>query len=113
MSVRKNVQEGIAVLMLVFLGLFAVLLLGFIFANLGPTNAGLLTSDNAYNSTARIQNLSLAAGETYANNADTQVTVVSVYIILLLLVGIFVYFAAQILGGKMMGGRKSSSSGFN
>lgn len=103
-SVRDFAQIGFTLLGV----LFGFLIMGFIFGNLGPTQAGLTVGSVAFNLSQATQNNSLAAINTYSANAGTQFTTLSIAITLALLVAVFVFFwKAFQMGG---GGRGRSRS---
>ncbi len=72
--------------------LFGMMIMSFIFGQLGPGSTGLTSSDPGYNETLLIQNNSLQAIVTYSAGASTQFNTVSIAIILGLLIAVFLIF---------------------
>jgi len=113
MDTRKTVM-GFAMIVFILLGiLFGTQIMTFIFAQLGPEQAGLTSNDAGYNESLTIQNDSLYAITRYTGQSDTQFLVVGIAITLLILIALFVvfwkYFMTDTIG--KMGGSKSGSFG--
>ncbi len=86
--------------------LFGMMIMTFIFGQLGPSASGLTASDPGYNESLTVQNNSLVAITTYTAGASTQLNTVSIAIILILLIGVFLVFWKIFVTNK-----KSSDSG--
>jgi len=113
MDAQKTVM-GFAMIVFILLGiLFGTQIMTFIFAQLGPSQAGLTVSDVGYNESLTIQNDSLYAITQYTGQSDTQFLVVGIAITLLILIALFIvfwkYFMTDTIG--KMGGSKSGSFG--
>ncbi len=72
--------------------LFGMVIMSFIFGQLGPSSTGLTSADPGFNETLIIQNNSLQAIVTYSEGASTQFNTVSIAIILSLLIAVFLIF---------------------
>ena len=105
MNVKKEIVALIGIVFLLLGALFGVNIMSFIFGNLGPENAGLVVTDAAYNVSAEIQNQSLQAGLTYAQNASNQMNIVNITIILALLIFLFFLFWKVIQGVQSESGK--------
>ena len=92
MDIKKDMIVLVGIVFLLLGALFGVNIMSFIFGNLSPADAGLTTDDPAYNVSKEIQNQSLQAGLTYAQNASNQMNIVNVTIILALLIFLFFLF---------------------
>lgn len=106
---------GFAMVVFVLLGiLFGAQIMTFIFAQLGPANAGLTASDAGYNTSLEIQNDSLYAISQYSGQSGTQFLVIGIAITLLILILLFVVFWKYFMKdtiGQMGGGSSSGSFG--
>lgn len=98
-----------AVIAFTLLGvLFGMMIMNFIFGQLGPSSTGLTAADPGYNESLIIQNNSLQGIVTYTNGSSTQFNTVSIAIILVLLIGVFLLFWKIFVADKK---KKASSSG--
>jgi len=109
----QKVVMGFAMLVFILLGvLFGTQIMTFIFAQLGPTSAGLTIDDVGYNESLTIQNDSLVAITKYTGQADTQFLVAGIAITLLILIALFIvfwkYFMKDTIGGEMGAGKSGS-----
>lgn len=108
----NETSKAVLASVFIFFGLLAALfganIMTFIFGQLGPTAAGLTVSDVGYNESLAVQNASLQGIKVYAESSSTQFNVVSITIILILLVGVFIFFWKTFMGngkkGAAMGG---------
>jgi len=100
---QKSVVTTILILFTLLGALFGAQIMTFIFGQLGPEAAGLTSADAAYNVSLQVQNNSLQAINTYSQGASTQMTVVSIVVILLLLIGLFVVFWKSFMGDGKKG----------
>lgn len=89
--------------------LFGMMIMTFIFGQLGPGATGLSASDVGYNESLEIQNNSLQAVVTYTDASSTQFNTISIAIVLILLIGVFLVFW-KIFVGKDKGDRGSGGS---
>ena len=90
--------------------LFGMMIMTFIFGQLGPDSSGLTAADPGYNESLEAQNNSLVAITTYTEGASTQLNTVSIAIILILLIGVFLVFWQIFVSGK--GARGTSGGNF-
>ena len=88
----ESIRE-FALVAFVLLGvLFGMMIMNFIFGVLGPSSAGLTIADPGYNESLTIQNNSLQSIVVYTEGASTQMSTVSIAIILSLLIAVFLLF---------------------
>jgi len=101
-----------AVIAFTLLGvLFGMMIMSFIFGQLGPAATGLTSADTGYNESLKIQNNSLQGIVTYTNGASTQFNTVSIAVILVLLIGVFLLFWGIFVSNKKKQGASSSMGG--
>jgi vacuolar-type H+-ATPase subunit I/STV1 len=86
--------------------LFGMMIMTFIFGQLGPSSTGLTLADPGYNESLDVQNNSLQGIVSYTANSTTQFNTVSIAVILILLIGVFLLF-----WGIFVANKKKSSSG--
>lgn len=104
MNVNKTVT-GFATVAFTLLGvLFGMVIMTFIFGQLGPSAGGLVSGDAGYEQAVAIQNNSLNSIETYSEQSDTQFLTVAISITLAVLIGLFLVFWGIFVGGKKSGG---------
>lgn len=111
MGVGENVREFIAIAFLLLGALFGMIIMSFIFTNLGPDATGLSENDTGYAQAASIQNNSLNAIDNYSNQAGTQFNTVGIAITLLILIALFIVFWRIFIANKK--GKKGESAGGN
>ncbi len=107
MGVGDDVKSFIAITFLLLGALFGMMIMSFIFGNLGPGNSGLDVGTIAFNISQAVQNNSLGAIETYSEQADTQFNTAAIAIVLLILISLFAIFWKFFIGG----GKKSGAGG--
>lgn len=100
MKIQKDIMAFGALVFLLLGILFGTQIMAFIFGNLGPTQAGLTSTDAAWNASTAIQNNSLAALQTYSSQANTQMNTIGITITLLILVSLFAIFWKLFVGKK-------------
>lgn len=113
MGVGENVREFIAIVFLLLGALFGMIIMSFIFTNLGPDSTGLTVDDAGYNQSVAIQNNSLTAIVNYSDQAGTQFSTVGIAITLLILIALFLVFWQIFISNKKGkdGGSGISSGG--
>jgi len=100
MDVGKGVK-GFAVVAFTLLGiLFGMMIMNFIFAQLGPDASGLEVNDTGYDQAVQIQNNSLNAIVTYTEQSDTQFSTIAIAITLIILIAVFLIFWKIFVVGK-------------
>ena len=96
----KDAIREYAVIAFTLLGvLFGMMIMTFIFGNLGPEQSGLTIGTEAYNTSLEVQNNSLQSISSYTAQADTQLNTVAIAIILVILIGVFLLFWQIFVGG--------------
>ena len=112
-NTRKSVEDFAFIAFLLLAVLFGMIIMTFIFGNLGPENSGLPTGSEAFNVSQQVQNNSLTAIRTYSTQANTQFTTIAIAITLAILIAIFLFFWAAFMGkrGVAGGGRGGGSFG--
>ena len=113
MGVGSDVKSFVAIVFLLLGALFGMMIMSFIFGNLGPTNAGLGVGSVAFNISQAVQNNSLGAIQTYSEQADTQFNTAGIAIVLLILIALFAIFWKFFIGGKKKGGGGGGMGGFS
>ncbi len=105
MGKTESSVKGFVVVAFLLLGaLFGMMIMNFIFAQLGPSNTGLTAADVGYNESLTIQNNSLQAIIAYTAQATTQFNVVSIAIVLIILIAVFLIFWKIFVKGDSKGG---------
>ncbi len=99
----QNVAVFVAVAFLLLGVLFGMNIMTFIFAQIGPANAGLTVSDAGFNESLQVQNNSLQAIVTYSAQASTQFTTVAIAITLIILIVLFLIFWKSFISPMMKG----------
>jgi hypothetical protein len=88
----SSIQEYATIAFTLLGILFGMVIMTFIFSQLGPDATGLTAADPGYNESVLIQNNSLQSIVTYTEGSDTQFTTISIAIILVILIGVFLLF---------------------
>lgn len=115
MKTMKDIKQFLTFFVLAFLllgVLFGMNIMTFIFAQLGPANAGLTVADVGYNESITVQNESLNGIVTYAQQSDTQFSIVSIAIILVILILVFILFWQSFIAPMLKASGKGSSANF-
>ena len=89
MEIKKDISEFASIIFTLLGVLFGLMIMAFIFAQLGPGKAGLTIADEGYNQSIQIQNNSLVAMENYSEQSKTQFTTIGIVITLAVLLGLF------------------------
>ncbi len=104
----STVREFASIAFLLLGVLFGMIIMTFIFGQLGPANAGLTLADPGFNESITIQNNSLQAIVTYTDQASNQFNIVAIAILLVILIAVFlvfwVIFIKQKKGGSSTAG---------
>ena len=108
----KNVVVFVAVAFLLLGVLFGMNIMTFIFAQIGPANAGLTASDPGFNESLEVQNASLQAIITYTNQSDTQMSTVAIAITLIILIVLFLIFWKSFITPMMKSSNKKGGDVF-
>ncbi len=109
-NVRTETVQFVSIVFLLLAALFGMIIMAFIFGNLGPANAGLVAGSTAFNTSQAIQNNSLGAIETYSEQADTQFNTAAIAVTLLILLSLFILFWRFFMGSQGAGGRSGGGS---
>ena len=91
--------------------LFGMMIMTFIFGQLGPSSTGLTAADPGYNESITVQNNSLQGIVAYTSNSSTQFNTVSIAIILVLLIGVFLIFWKIFVSNKKSRSSQGSMGG--
>jgi len=108
---QESVRNFVFIAFLLLAALFGMIIMTFIFGNLGPENSGLPTGNEAFNISQQVQNNSLVAIRTYSTQANTQFTTVAIAITLAVLIAVFLLFWRAFMGSTMGGGKRGAGSG--
>ncbi len=91
-KINESVKE-FAFIAFTLLGvLFGMMIMTFIFGQLGPSSSGLTIADVGFNESLQVQNNSLNAIVTYTAQSDTQFSTVAIAITLVILIAVFLLF---------------------
>jgi len=104
----KTIKEYATIIFTLLGILFGVMIMTFVFGQLGPSTAGLTSANLAYNTSLAIQNNSLGGLQAYSAGTTTQMNTVSIAIVLVLLIGVFLIFWKIFVSNK----NKSRSRGY-
>jgi hypothetical protein len=107
----SSIQEYATIAFTLLGILFGMVIMTFIFSQLGPDATGLTVADIGYNESIQIQNNSLQSIQTYTEGSDTQFTTISIAIILVILIGVFLLFW-KIFVAKSSKKSSGSASGY-
>ncbi len=108
-KINESVKE-FAFIAFTLLGvLFGMMIMTFIFGQLGPSSSGLTISDVGFNESIQVQNNSLNAIVTYTSQSDTQFSTVAIAITLVILIAVFLLFWRIFVSQK----KKGKESGDN
>jgi len=114
MGKSLSMVKEYAVIAFTLLGvLFGMMIMTFIFGQLGPGSSGLTVANAGYNESVQVQNNSLQGIVSYTKGATTQFNTVSIAIILVLLIGVFLLFWGIFVASKKKGRGESGSMGGN
>ncbi len=103
----SSIKEFAAVAFLLLGVLFGMMIMTFIFGQLGPDASGLTVNDPGYNESLSVQNDSLQAITSYTSQSDTQFSTVAIAVTLVILIAVFLLFWKIFIGG----GKKDKGAG--
>ena len=105
----RSVQEFASVAFLLLGVLFGMVIMTFIFGQLGPGSSGLTSVDPGFNESLIVQNNSLQAIIAYTAQSTTQLSTLAIAITLAILIAVFLLFWFIFVGKK--GGKGGSGGG--
>jgi glucan phosphoethanolaminetransferase (alkaline phosphatase superfamily) len=108
-EVKDSVTEFATIAFTLLGVLFGMMIMTFIFGQLGPTASGLEVNDTGYEQAVQVQNNSLNSIVTYTEQSDTQFITIAIAITLIILIAVFLLFWKIFV--KTEGKGKSSSAG--
>jgi len=98
LDIKNEAMSFASIAFLLLAVLFGMIIMTFIFGQLGPANAGISQDSEAFNISSDVQNNSLVAIRTYSNQSNTQFTTVAIAITLIILIAVFLLFWKAFMG---------------